>query len=316
MATGTPGEARERGSRGAGAAAQAGDGGRGRLYVVATPIGNLGDITARALETLGAVSLVAAEDTRRTGLLLRHFGIATPRVSYHAHNRRARLPRLLDALTRGDVALVTDAGTPGVSDPGAELVAAAAAQGHEVLAVPGPSAAVAAVSVSGLPAAPFHVVGFLPRRGSQRRRALEGMTDWPGCIVLFEAPHRLRPALADLAAAWGERRVAVCCELTKRFESVLHTTLNGAAAHFAEVTPRGEFTLVVEGRPGPGWGGERNATGGREEGGRGKEEGRVAPGETWRAASRPSRPSWATAARPSPPWRPRPGSPARPSTLA
>jgi 16S rRNA (cytidine1402-2'-O)-methyltransferase len=267
VATGTPGEARVAGEAVApGEAAQAGDGGRGRLYVVATPIGNLGDITARALETLGAVSLVAAEDTRRTGLLLRHFGIATPRVSYHAHNRRARLPRLLDALTRGDVALVTDAGTPGVSDPGAELVAAAVAQGHEVLAVPGPSAAVAAVSVSGLPAAPFHVVGFLPRRGPQRRRALQGMDDWPGCIVLFEAPHRLRPALADLAAVWGERRVAICCELTKRFESVLHTTLNGAAAHFAEVTPRGEFTLVVEGRPGPGWGGERNAAGGREAG--------------------------------------------------
>ena len=169
MATGIPGTRGKHGLRGSvapGEAAQAGDGGRGRLYVVATPIGNLGDITARALETLGAVSLVAAEDTRRTGLLLRHFGIATPRVSYHAHNRRARLPRLLDALTRGDVALVTDAGTPGVSDPGAELVAAAAAQGHEVLAVPGPSAAVAAVSVSGLPAAPFHVVGFSPPPGA------------------------------------------------------------------------------------------------------------------------------------------------------
>jgi 16S rRNA (cytidine1402-2'-O)-methyltransferase len=226
---------------------------------VATPIGNLGDITARALETLGAVSLVAAEDTRRTGLLLRHFGITTPLVSYHAHNRRARLPRLLDALTRGDVALVTDAGTPGVSDPGAELVAAVAAQGHEVLAVPGPSAAVAAVSVSGLPALPFHVVGFLPRRGPERRRALQGMTGWPGSIVLFEAPHRLRAALADLAAVWGRRRVAVCCELTKRFESVLRGTLDEAAAHYAALTPRGEFTLVVEGRPEPGAEGEREA---------------------------------------------------------
>jgi 16S rRNA (cytidine1402-2'-O)-methyltransferase len=194
---------------------------------------------------------VAAEDTRRTGLLLRHFGIARPLLSYHAHNRQARLPRLLEALAVGDVALVTDAGTPVVSDPGEDLVAAAAGQGFEVIAVPGPSAAVAAVSVSGLPAAPFHVIGFLPRRAPERRRALQGMTDWPGCVVLFEAPHRLRACLEDVLAVWGERRVAVCCELTKRFESVLRTTLSGAVAHFAAAAPRGEFTLVVEGAPAP-----------------------------------------------------------------
>ena len=225
--------------------------GPGRLYVVATPIGNLGDVSPRALETLRSVGLVAAEDTRRTGLLLRHFGIARPLLSYHAHNRRARLPRLLAALAEGDVALVTDAGTPVVSDPGEDLVAAAAGQGIEVIAVPGPSAAVAAVSVSGLPAAPFHVVGFLPRRGPERRRALQGMSGWPGCVVLFEAPHRLRDCLDDLLAGWGERRVAVCCELTKRFESVLRTTLGGAVAHFAATAPRGEYTLVVEGAAAP-----------------------------------------------------------------
>lgn len=219
----------------------------GRLYVVATPIGNLGDLAPRALETLRAVRLVAAEDTRRTGLLLRHFGIATRLLSYHAHNRTARLPRLLLELAEGAVALATDAGTPVVSDPGEELVAAAAAAGHEVVAVPGPSAVVAALSVSGLPAVPFHVTGFLPRRAGERRRALEGMAAWPGSVVLFEAPHRLRTLLADLLAVFGDRRVAVCCELTKRYESVHRASLSQAVAHYATIVPRGEFTLVVEG---------------------------------------------------------------------
>jgi 16S rRNA (cytidine1402-2'-O)-methyltransferase len=222
---------------------------RGRLFVVATPIGNLGDASPRALETLRSVDLVAAEDTRRTGQLLHHFGISTPMLSYHAHNRMSRLPRLLAVLEEGDVALVTDAGTPVVSDPGEELVAAAAARGHDVVPIAGPSAAVAAISVSGLPASPFHVAGYPPRRSAERRRALAGMAGWPGSVVLFEAPHRLRAALDDLLAVWGDRRVAVCCELTKRFESVLRTTLSGAVAHFATDPPRGEYTLVVEGAP-------------------------------------------------------------------
>lgn len=219
----------------------------GRLYVVATPIGNLGDISPRALEVLRSVRLVAAEDTRRTGLLLRHFGIATRLLSYHAHNRTARLPRLLLELAEGDVVLATDAGTPVVSDPGEELVAAAAAAGHEVVAVPGPSAVVAALSVSGLPAVPFHVSGFLPRRTGERRRALEGMASWPGSVVLFEAPHRLQAMLADLLAVFGDRRVAVCCELTKLYESVHRASLSQAVAHYTTIVPRGEFTLVVEG---------------------------------------------------------------------
>ncbi len=218
----------------------------GRLYVVATPIGNLGDISPRALETLRSVRLVAAEDTRRTGGLLRHFGIVTPLLSYHAHNRAARLPRLLLELGQGDVALATDAGTPVVSDPGEELVAAAAAAGHEVVAIPGPSAVVAALSVSGLPAVPFHVTGFLPRRATERRRALLEMAPWRGCVVLFEAPHRLRQTLADLLAVFGDRRVAVCCELTKLYESVYRASLSQAVEHYAAVEPRGEFTLVVE----------------------------------------------------------------------
>lgn len=139
----------------------------GRLYVVATPIGNLGDMTLRALETLKQVALVAAEDTRHTGNLLRHFQISTRLISYHEHNRQARLPQLLDALGRGDVALVTDAGTPVISDPGQELVRAAASAGHEVLSVPGPSAPIAAASVSGLDASAIHFVGFLPRKANE-----------------------------------------------------------------------------------------------------------------------------------------------------
>ena len=220
---------------------------RGRLYVVATPIGNLGDITLRALETLRAVALVAAEDTRRTGALLRHFRIDTPLVSYHAHNRVARLPRLLAALAQGDLALVSDAGTPAISDPGQELIAAAGAAGHEIVAVPGPSAPIAALAVSGLSASLFHCAGFLPRRASQRRRCLAQMAGWPGTLILFEAPHRLRGTLADLLDVLGDRQVAVCCELTKLFEQVLRTTLAAAAAHFQAVEPRGEFTLVVAG---------------------------------------------------------------------
>jgi 16S rRNA (cytidine1402-2'-O)-methyltransferase len=223
----------------------------GKLYVVGTPIGNLGDITLRALDTLRTVRLIAAEDTRRTGNLLRHYAISARLVSFHEHNGAARLPRLLAALAEGDVALVTDAGTPLVSDPGQELVAAAAAAGFEVVAVPGPSSVVAALSVAGFRAAPFHFLGFLPRRGAERRRVLQQAAGWPGTLVLFEAPHRLRAALADIHDVCGERGVAVCCELTKLHEQVFRGTLAQAAQHFAGVEPRGEFTLVVAGAAEP-----------------------------------------------------------------
>ncbi|MBI3974540.1 MAG: 16S rRNA (cytidine(1402)-2'-O)-methyltransferase [Chloroflexi bacterium] len=223
--------------------------GLGKLYVVATPIGNLGDITQRALETLRSVRLVAAEDTRHTGNLLRHFQIRVPLVSYHAHNRAKRLPELLAVLQAGDVALVSDAGTPIVSDPGQELVAAAAAAGHRVVPIPGPSAALAALSVSGLRADTFHFVGFLPRRTSQRKAAIARFLSWPGAVILFEAPHRLADALTDLLAVLGDRRVAVCWELTKLYEGVLRTTLSRALEHLGATQPRGEYTIVVEGAP-------------------------------------------------------------------
>ena len=221
-----------------------------RLFVVATPIGNLGDITLRAIEVLRSVPLVAAEDTRHTRKLLTHLAIGTRLVSYHAHNRRSRATELLDALTRGDVALVTDAGTPVISDPGHELVSAAAAAGHEVVAVPGPSALTAAVAVSGIEAAVVHFAGFLPRRGGERRRALarwarERAGEDEEALVLFEAPHRLAETLRDALGALGDRRVAVCGDLTKRFESVFRGTLSAALAEAEATEPRGEFTVVI-----------------------------------------------------------------------
>ena len=221
-----------------------------RLFLVATPIGNLGDITLRALEVLRNVPLVAAEDTRHTRKLLTHYEISTRLVSYHAHNRRARADQLLAALGEGDVALVTDAGTPVISDPGQELVRAAAAAGHEVVAVPGPSALTAAVAVSGIEAAVVHFAGFLPRRAGERRRALERWREEragsePEVLVLFEAPHRLDETLRDALAVLGECEVAVCGDLTKRFETVFRGTVSAVLAHVAEREPRGEFTLVI-----------------------------------------------------------------------
>jgi 16S rRNA (cytidine1402-2'-O)-methyltransferase len=192
----------------------------GTLYLVATPIGNLEDVTARALRVLREVPLIAAEDTRHTGRLLTHFGIETPVISYHAHNERARRERLLAELAGGDLALVSDAGTPGISDPGRDLVAAALAAGHRVSPVPGPSALTAAVAASGLVAGPFLALGFLPRRGPERRTILAraGAAGVP--VVLFEAPGRVAATTAELATAWGDRPVALMRELTKRHEEV------------------------------------------------------------------------------------------------
>lgn len=218
----------------------------GTLFVVATPIGNLGDVTQRAIDTLRSVPVVAAEDTRRTRGLLTHFGITARLISYHAHNRRARIDTILRELTRGDVALVTDAGTPVVSDPGQELVRAAWGAGHTVSPIPGPSALTAALSICGLPAAEVHFIGFVPRRRSERRRTLVEAMAWPGLLVFFEAPHRLRATLADALAVAGDRPVVVCCELTKLFESVYRGTLSGAIEVYSNVEPRGEFTLVLD----------------------------------------------------------------------
>ena len=217
----------------------------GTLYLVATPIGNLEDITARALRVLREVSLIAAEDTRHTGRLLAHFGIRTPTLSYHAHNERGRRERLLAALGTGDVAVVSDAGSPGISDPGRDLVDAALAAGHTVSPVPGPSALIAAASVSGLVPGPFVALGFLPRRGADRAAAVgrASATGYP--VVLFEAPGRLAATLTNLAAALGDREAVVCRELTKMHEELRRGRLGSLAAHYAVHPARGEIVVVV-----------------------------------------------------------------------
>ena len=219
----------------------------GTFYVVGTPIGNLGDFSGRAARVLAAVDLIAAEDTRVTRRLLNHLGLRTPLVSCHRHNWPARLPQLLQALESGEVALVTDAGMPGVSDPGAEVTAAVAAAGFPVEVIPGPSAVTAALAVSGMPADAFLFLGFLPRRRKERQAALAAIAALPYTLVIFEAPHRLRPALADLQAILGDRQIAVCRELTKFHQEVWRGDIAGALDYFA--APRGEFALVVAGCP-------------------------------------------------------------------
>jgi 16S rRNA (cytidine1402-2'-O)-methyltransferase len=221
----------------------------GTLYIVPTPIGNLEDITLRALRVLREVSLIAAEDTRTTGRLLAHFEIETSQISYHEHNKLARLDAVLGALQEGDVALVSDAGTPGLSDPGYELIRAAIAQGIRVEPLPGPNALLPALVASGLPTDRFLFLGFLPRKSSQRRAALETVRDLPYTLVLYEAPHRLLDTLADLGEIFGERQVVVARELTKLHEEIWRGTPQGALAHFGSGHLRGEITLVVEGAP-------------------------------------------------------------------
>jgi len=215
------------------------------LYIVATPIGNLEDVTLRALRVLREVSLIAAEDTRTTRKLLAHHGIHSRLLSYNEHNKAARIPHLLAALRHGDVALVSEGGTPAISDPGLDLVVAAVEAGFTVAPVPGPSAVTAALAVSGLPARQFTYLGFLPRRSGERRRLLASLRHHPRTILAFESPHRLRRSLEDLRTEWGDRRLAVCRELTKAFEEVFRGRISEALERFAE--PRGEFTLVIEG---------------------------------------------------------------------
>ncbi|MBL8056698.1 MAG: 16S rRNA (cytidine(1402)-2'-O)-methyltransferase [Anaerolineales bacterium] len=222
----------------------------GTLYLVATPIGNLEDITARALRILREAALIAAEDTRHTRRLLTHFAIHTPLTSYYEHNKLDKLDAVLAALETGDVALVSDAGTPALSDPGYELVRAALAAGHAVTPVPGPSAVLAALVASGLPTDAFVYLGFLPRKDAERRRLLESVRAEPRTLVAYEAPHRLLETLADLRAVLGDRPAAVARELTKLHEEIFRGTLAEAAAHFAEKEVLGEITLVVAGAAG------------------------------------------------------------------
>jgi 16S rRNA (cytidine1402-2'-O)-methyltransferase len=219
----------------------------GTLYVVATPIGNLDDMTPRAVQTLRDVDLIAAEDTRHSGTLLKAFDITTPMISYHHHNRREREARLLNELANGDVALITDAGTPGIADPGHELVGAALGAGHRVVPIPGASSAIAAVSASGLVPGPFLFLGFLPRSGEERRVAIARavMSGYP--FVIFESPVRTGRTLRDLHEAAGDRAVLLARELTKLHEEVRTGALGEFAEEYADVEPRGEVVLVVGG---------------------------------------------------------------------
>ena len=217
---------------------------RGTVYVVATPIGNLEDLSPRALRVLREVEVIACEDTRHTAVLCQRFEIATPRVSLHAHNEARRVPELLARLARGaQIALVSDAGTPLVSDPGERLVRAALDAGAAVVPVPGPSALLAALVASGFAAQPFAFAGFLPRRGAERARRLEALAAFPGTLVLYEAPNRAAQTLADLRGALGPRRVALARELTKRHETITRGVLGEVELD----DPRGELVLVVEG---------------------------------------------------------------------
>ena len=223
----------------------------GKLYLVPTPIGNLGDISRRAAETLEAADFIAAEDTRVTVKLLNHLGLKKPMVTYHRHNCDTAGPAVLRRLEEGEIcALVTDAGTPAISDPGEDLVALCAAAGVEVEAVPGPCALTVALSVSGLPTGRFTFEGFLPLNKKNRRAQLEGLAAEERTMIFYEAPHKLRATLDDLAGTFGpDRPMAVCRELTKLHEEVLRLTIGQAVEHYAAQEPRGEFVLVVAGRP-------------------------------------------------------------------
>lgn len=221
----------------------------GTLYLIATPIGNLEDITLRALRLLSEVGLIAAEDTRHTRTLLEHYQIKTRLTSYFEHNKLAKVELILGELENNDVALVSDAGTPALNDPGYELVRAALAAGFQVSPVPGPSAPIAALVASGLPTDAFLYLGYLPRKAGERQRALEQVRDLPYTLIFLEAPHRLLASLKDLRQILGNREAAITRELTKRFEEIVRGTLDEAIAHFHQQPPRGEFTLVIAGKP-------------------------------------------------------------------
>jgi 16S rRNA (cytidine1402-2'-O)-methyltransferase len=220
----------------------------GLLYVVATPIGNLEDITLRAVRILRDADLIAAEDTRHTRKLLSHLDIHTPLTSFHAHSGTARMERILRALEEGkSVALVTDAGTPGIADPGQPLIAAAVAKSIAIVPVPGPTAAATAISIAGFPGSMHCFLGFLPGRPSRRKRLLGSVAELPFSLVIYVSPHRLLEDLATCLTCLGNREVLVARELTKIHEEVLRGTIAEAIAHFEEKQPRGEFTLVVRG---------------------------------------------------------------------
>lgn len=221
----------------------------GTLYVVGTPIGNLEDISFRAVRILQSVDAIAAEDTRHTGKLLHHFQITTPQLSYHEHNRNSRIPEIIAQLQTGKaIALVTDAGMPGISDPGYELVQACVEAEITVVPIPGASAVVTALSAAGLPTDRFVFEGFLPAKGKPRRERLEFLQTESRTIIFYEAPHRLRQTLQDLATVFGEdRQIVLARELTKLHEEFWRGKIEAAIAHYQQKEPQGEYTLVVAG---------------------------------------------------------------------
>jgi len=220
----------------------------GTLYLVATPIGNLEDMSPRAVRILKEAVLIAAEDTRHTGKLLKHFQIETPLTSYFEHNKLNKLDFILDKLSTGDVALVSDAGTPAINDPGYELVKAALASHYDVRPVPGPSAPIAALTVSGLPTDSFLYLGYLPHKTSERHKRLQEIQSQPYTLIFLESPYRVIEALEDILLILGDRQICVAREMTKMFEEYWRGAASGAVEYFKSQAPRGEFTLVVEGK--------------------------------------------------------------------
>jgi 16S rRNA (cytidine1402-2'-O)-methyltransferase len=220
----------------------------GTLYLVATPIGNLEDMTFRAISTLKTVDLIAAEDTRHSGRLLKHFDIKTPMISFHGHSGESRVEEIMNALSSGDVAVITDAGMPGISDPGVALVRAAIDAGYRVEPIPGASAVTAAVAVSGLVEAGFLFAGFPPRRSKDRREFYERAAQCGYPVVIYESPHRIAATLDDLAAVFPDARVALCRELTKMYEEVLRGSATEIVSIMSKTPPRGEVALVFDAR--------------------------------------------------------------------
>ena len=218
------------------------------LYLVATPIGNLDDITLRALDVLRCVDMIASEDTRKTSILLGHYDIHKPQKSYHAFNEEKVVPKLVDLLLEGQsIAVVSSAGTPGISDPGYSLVQAAIAHGIPVTAIPGPSALVLALTLSGLPGHSFTYKGFPPRKSAARRRFISAEAESPHTLIFYESPHRIQAFLADALAVLGDRQAALANDLTKKFESLPRGRLSELLETFNQEAPRGEYTVVIEG---------------------------------------------------------------------
>ena len=223
--------------------------GQGILYLCATPTGNLDDITKRVIDTLCEVDIIACEDTRNSIKLLNHFGIKTPMTSYHEYNKYDKAARLIDQMRNGsDIALITDAGTPGISDPGEVIVRMCHEAGIRVTSLPGPCACITALTLSGLPSRRFSFEAFLPSEKKERKEILDELRKDTRTIIIYEAPHHLLKTLNDLGEALGDRKIVLCRELTKKFEEIMETSIYKAVDHYGKNEPKGEYVLVIEGR--------------------------------------------------------------------